>query len=62
MLTQTTIRKLNFFNEKYQVPDVFDNPLCAVIVRIEFIQRTEPRSIGFDPGEYYSPFLKLICY
>ena len=42
------IKKL--FYEKYQIPDVFDNPLCAVIARIEFIQRTEPRSIGFDPG------------
>ena len=42
------IKKL--FYEKYQITDVFDNPLCAVIARIEFIQRTEPRSIGFDHG------------
>ena len=42
------IKKL--FYEKYQIPDVFDNPLCAVIARIEFVQRTEPRSVGFDPG------------
>ena len=38
------------FYEKYKIPDVFDNPLCAVIALNEFIHRTEPRSIGFDPG------------
>ena len=31
-------------------PDVFDNLLCAVIARIDFIQRTEPRSFGLDPA------------
>ena len=28
------------FHEKYEIPEVFDNPLYAVIARIEFIQRT----------------------
>ena len=36
-------------NKKYQIPDVFDNPLCALIARIELVQRTEPRSIEFEP-------------
>ena len=36
--------------EKYQNPDGFDNTLCAVIVRFEFLHNTDPRSIEFDPG------------
>ena len=33
-----------------KIPDIFDNPLRAVIARIEFFQRTENRSFGFEPG------------
>ena len=32
-----------FFLESYQV-DISQNPLCAIIARIEFVQRNEPRS------------------
>ena len=38
------------FYEKDQIPDVFDNRLCAVMARKEFIHRTKPRSTGLDPG------------
>jgi len=39
-----------YFLERYQVDNIFDNPLCAILSRIEFVQRTEPRSLGYDPG------------
>ena len=42
------IKKL--FSQDYQIHDVFDNPLCAVNARIDYVQRTEPRSMGFEPG------------
>ena len=42
------VRKL--FHDNYQLADVYDNPLCAVLARIDFVQRTEPRSLGYDPG------------
>ena len=29
----------NLFYEKYQIPDVFDYPLCNVMARNSFIQR-----------------------
>ena len=45
--TQTLVGKLK---KNWKVPDVFDNPWCAITACIEFIQRTEPQSIGFDPG------------
>ena len=38
------------FHENYQLTDVHNNPLCAVLARIDFVQRTEPRSQGYDPG------------
>ena len=32
VLTQTMVRKLKkYFHEEYQVPNVIDHPLCAVI-------------------------------
>ena len=31
-----------FFIENYQVINMFDNPLCSILFRIEFVQRTEP--------------------
>ena len=39
-----------FFSENYQVTNVFDNPFCTILSRIEFVQRTEPRSVGYEPG------------
>ena len=39
-----------FFSENYQVPNVFDIPLCSIISRIDFLQRTEPRSVGYETG------------
>ena len=42
--------ELHCFMKNIKLPDAFDDPLCAVIARIEFVQRTEPRSVGFDPG------------
>ena len=39
-----------FFNENYKVIYVFDNPLGTTLSRIDFVQRTEPRSVGYDPG------------
>ena len=41
VLTQTIVRKRNFFNEKYQTPDAIENLLCAVKARNEIIDRTE---------------------
>ena len=38
-----------FFSENYQVTNVFDNPLRSIFPWIEFVQRTEPRSIGYEP-------------
>ena len=42
------IRKL--FSDNYQIIDVFDNPMCAITSRIDYVQRNEPRSSGYDPG------------
>ena len=39
-----------FFSENYTVTNVFDNPLCSTISRIEFVQRIEPRSVGYEPS------------
>ena len=44
------VRILKRKYETCQIPDVSDNPLCAVMAGIEIIQRAEPRSVGFDPG------------
>ena len=42
------IKKM-FFKE-YQIANVFDNPLCAIHARIDYVQRAEPRTGGYDPG------------
>ena len=39
-----------FFSETYQVTNVFDNPLCSIISRVDFVQRTKPRSVGYESG------------
>jgi len=41
---------IKLFARDYQVPNVFDNPLCAIHARIDYVQRTEPRSTGFQVG------------
>ena len=38
-----------FFSENYHVTNVFDNPMCSIISRIDFVQRTKPRSVGYEP-------------
>ena len=42
------IRKL--FSDNYQIIDAFDNPMCAIISRIYYVQRSEPSSSRYDPG------------
>ena len=42
-----------FFSENHQVTEVFDNPLCSIISRLDFVQQTEPQSIGYEPGGMY---------
>ena len=32
-----------FSRDNYQLANVYRNPLCAVIARIQFVQRNEPR-------------------
>ena len=32
------------FETNYQVPNCMSNPLCALIARINYVERTEPRS------------------
>ena len=32
------------------IANVFDNPLCAIHARIDYVQRAEPRTGGYDPG------------
>ena len=39
-----------FFSENHQVNNVFDNPLCSILRQIDFVQRTEPRSVRYKPG------------
>ena len=39
-----------FFNETYQVINLTGNPLCSKLSQSKFVQRTEPRSVGYDPG------------
>ena len=39
-----------FFSENYQVTKVFDNPLCLIFSRDDFVQCTELRSVGYEPG------------
>ena len=39
-----------FLSEIYQVTNLFINPLCSILSRVEFVQRTEPRSVGYEPG------------
>ena len=34
----------NFFRVKYDVLDFYENPMCALYARIDFVQRTEERS------------------
>ena len=33
-----------YFNVKYNIVNLLKNPLCAVIARIQYVQRHEPRS------------------
>jgi len=33
----------NFFRDNYELTNVYRNPLCAIIARIHFIERNEPR-------------------
>ena len=37
-------------SDNYQIIDAFDNPVCAVISRIDYVQRKEPRFSRYDPG------------
>ena len=39
-----------FFRENYQVFNVLDKSLCSILSRIEFVRRTESRSVGYEPG------------
>ena len=42
------IRKL--YSDDHQFNDAFDNPMCALISRINYVQRNEPRSSRHGPG------------
>ena len=33
-----------YFAKTYEISDLKINPLCAILARIDYIQRTEPRS------------------
>ena len=35
-----------FFEEKYDIINFSENPLCAILSRISFVQRNEPRTGG----------------
>ena len=43
------IRKF-FFSDNYQIINAFDNAVCAIISRIYYVQRNEPRSSVYGPG------------
>ena len=43
-------RSGSFFSDNSQIIDALDNPMCALISQIEYVQRNEPRSSGYDPG------------
>ena len=34
---------IDLFRNKYGIHDVFDNPLCAILARIDYVQKHEPR-------------------
>ena len=53
------IRKL--FSDNYQIIDAFNIRVCAIISRIDYVQRKEPRSSGYDPGWLFQ-FFCLIKY
>ena len=40
----------SFFSDNYQIIDDFDKPMCALISQIDYVQRNEPRSSGYDQG------------
>ena len=40
----TAISTKLYFNEAYRIADLFDNPLCAVMSRIQFVENNEPSS------------------
>ena len=35
---------VEYFRAVYEIPDLFDNPLCAIRARIDFVERNEPSS------------------
>ena len=41
---------IEIFSDNYQIIDAFDNPMFALISRIDYVQKNEPRSSGYDPG------------
>ena len=42
-MSQISSNVEKFFSDNYQLANVYSNPLCAVIARIQFVQRNEPR-------------------
>ena len=34
---------IDLFRDNYGIHDVFDNPLCAILARIDYVQKHEPR-------------------
>ena len=42
------IRKL--FPDNYHIIDVFGNPMCALLLRNDYVQMNVPRSSGYDHG------------
>ena len=38
----------NHFSENYQIIHIFVNPICALLSRIDYVQRNELRSSGYD--------------
>ena len=40
----------NLFSDNNHIINVSGNPMCALISRIDYVQRSEHRSTGYDPG------------
>ena len=41
---------VSFFSDNYQITDAFDNLMCTLIWKIDYVQRNEPMASGYGPG------------